>query len=418
MAEANYYELYVVRQAPITDPEEYTEAIDALVSELLATDPTKYYLFGYSPAHRRVPCIDGETSNVPKFVGCSEIEWNHGRDEEDPTHEVVFFNEHEDENQVYLKIAFLVVPPDDPGAPPKPNDDPPKCPGIVAELRLGTAAASPPPIGEEMSRGQHLDNLFGMLITTFQPDYGHVELPSHPPLEGSTPSQSWPMKHDVGWVTFLSRKKLPVPPALAEPAMVVPYEEGNKLFATSILDDQTYPDLAPQIDTVREALRPRPIESIPAAKPPSVPPTRIQRPSFMKDPVTGLPIDPAPTSQPPRSGSQIPPAPVPPPMMASVGKRETFDYDAPPEHVAMPFVSTKPSEPPPAVSGLPFPAPVILPAPENAKPDMTPQFTQELPAIPAELLSGETPDPADLKKLTGVPFAPQHPKDPKKGDKK
>lgn len=412
----SYYELYVVRQAPITDPEEYTEAIDALVSELLATDPTKYYLFGYSPAHRRVPCIDGETSNVPKFVACSEIEWNHGRDPEDPTHEVVFFNEHEDENQVYLKVAFLVVPPDDPGAPPKPNDDPPKCPGIVAELRLGTSAATPPPSGEELSRGQHLDNLFGMLITTFQPDYGHVELPGHPPLEGATPKESWPMKHDVGWATFLSRSKLPVPPVLAEPGMVVEYEDGNKLFATAVLEDQTYPDLAPQIELVREALRPRPIENVPAAKPPSVPPTRIQRPSFMRDPVTGLPIDPAPTSQPmSRSGSQIPPAPVPPPMMAPVGKRETFDYEAPPEHVAMPFVSTKPSEIPPT-SGLPFPAPVIPAVPEGAKPDMTPQFTQELPAIPAELLSEDTKD-AELKKL-GVPFSPGQAKDPKKDDKK
>src|ERR1041385_6008415 len=109
-----YYELYVVRREPIADPEQYTDAIDGLVKGLLAKDPSRYFLSGYSPAFHLTPVIDGDQSNVWNVVSCSEIEWNHGRDPEDPTHQVVFFNGHRDENQVYLKIAFYVKPPDEP----------------------------------------------------------------------------------------------------------------------------------------------------------------------------------------------------------------------------------------------------------------------------------------------------------------
>jgi len=398
-----FYRLVAVRKAAITDPEEYTDAIDALVRELMAKDPARFYFLARTPTHKMVPVIDGAESNVWRFVSTSEIEWNFGRRPQDPTHQVIFVNGHEDESYAMLKVQFFVKPPDDPpGSPPKPDDGPQKCPGILAELNLamessGPSANAPP----ETTRGQHLDELFSMLHGTFKPDHGHIEVPGHPENE------KFPMQYDVGWLTYLSKKELPVPPALALPAQVIPTDEGTKLIAVVPLTQQTYPDIAKQVDLVREALRPREIEHVPPPKPPSVPPTRVQRPSYMRDPVTGMPIEPSPSAAPPPASM---PAPiVAPPMMAPIPKRESFDYEAPPEHVAMPYVDDRPLE---NKTG-----PTSERGPSSAG-GLVPQITQELPAMSSE--DTQDLDAKELDRMRELQDAatPFRTKDPKKEDDK
>src|SRR5262245_31490332 len=94
------------------DESDLIAPVDRLVRGVQAEGAELFQLFAYSPAHRLYRILEGGTSNVDKFVMTSEIQWGHGRGPgkprhpypsppirlgegsgaEDPTHQVLFFN--------------------------------------------------------------------------------------------------------------------------------------------------------------------------------------------------------------------------------------------------------------------------------------------------------------------------------------
>src|SRR5262249_19292131 len=137
----------------------------------------------------------------------SEIRWNFGREPQYPTHRIIFFNKDEAFDSVFLKITFVLC------------GEEASRPGLVAELRLGAGAAGP--AGE--ARTARLDRLFGLLIATLQPDFGHVELPGH------AEAADWPNTPDAGWFTYLVGPE--GPRGLPAPAVASSFERGVKIRA-------------------------------------------------------------------------------------------------------------------------------------------------------------------------------------------
>ncbi len=106
--------------------------------------------------------LEGDTSLVPNFLMTSDIQWNFGRQPEDPTHEIIFSNDFKDERGVWLKVAFSVENPED-GIETT-------GPGLVAELVLGSVAAG----ADETARAAHLDRLLALMTEVFAADDGRV----------------------------------------------------------------------------------------------------------------------------------------------------------------------------------------------------------------------------------------------------
>src|SRR5262245_57337931 len=123
--QAGQYRLVVVRRAPLPAPQDLAATLEWLVVTLQQEDPALVTLTGLSPALNTVPVIEGEKNRVAAFLSTSEIQWNFGRGEADPTHEVAFFNEHEDGRSVYFRVSFVA------------EGEACTGPGLVAELKLG-----------------------------------------------------------------------------------------------------------------------------------------------------------------------------------------------------------------------------------------------------------------------------------------
>jgi len=226
----DYYRLRVVRRLPIAEPADLEEPLDGLVRALARRGSLLFEPSGLSPAMQTTRVLQGKQSLVHAFLSTSEIKWNFGREPSDPTHEIVLFNTEHGPRAVVLRLSFVAY-----GAAST-------APGLVAELTLGPDAAGPADNG----RGEHLDELFSMLLAALRPDHGHVKLPGHP--EGKEP----PDGYDVGWITYFSRAERPMPPDLCPPAVSVPTEAGAKIFATPALALERYADVAAAIERVRE----------------------------------------------------------------------------------------------------------------------------------------------------------------------
>ena len=194
------------------------------------TDPARFAFSGLSPARQTTPVLKDGKSLVPAFLSTCEIEWNFGREPNDPTHEILFFNDATGERAVVLRLSFVAD-----GATST-------APGLTAELVLGRDAAGP----ADGRRGGYLDELFSMLQTALRPDFGHVELPGYPRKSG------WPNECTFGWITYFSRNERPSLPDLRPPAVAVRVEGGTKLFATPGLALEQHADVAAAIEHLRE----------------------------------------------------------------------------------------------------------------------------------------------------------------------
>jgi hypothetical protein len=291
------YRLCVVKHASLATPTDLTATLDWIVKRLEKEDPLLFSLHGYSPAMQVVPVLDGDKSLVEGFLATSEIAWNFGREPADPTNEVVLFNGEEGARKVYLRASFVTG-----GA---------ACtgPGFVLELRLGRDAAGPG--GAE--RGAHLDTLFSLLAVALYPDFGHVELPGHPP------SVERPATYEVGWLTYFARAERPLPPQIQPPAVMVPTDAGTKIFARPSLALDDHGDVAGDIAAVRDQLAVHAMAEPPAPPPPEPMPTAhaglAGLPSYMSHPVAAIDDEHTSTFELPVA-SPLPfaqPAPVPDP---------------------------------------------------------------------------------------------------------
>ena len=200
-----FYRLVVARRAKVGEDADLVEPVERIVRALQKEDPELFRLLGYSPAYSKFEVIDGEKSLVPNFLMTSQIQWNFGREPRDPTNQVIFFNDYEDERYAGLKVVFSVEKPED-GIEAA-------GPGLVAELFLGTVPAGP----GGAARTARLDRLFALLVEAFAPDHGRVELPGHPEAEGESDAPG------VGWLTYRAGAE---PPRVPPPATATPLAGG------------------------------------------------------------------------------------------------------------------------------------------------------------------------------------------------
>jgi hypothetical protein len=324
-AASDNYRLCVVRRTPLATPDDLTATLEWIVRALAQVDPLLFTLSGRSPANHLTPVMDGDETRVAAFLSTSAIEWNFGREPEDPTHEIVFFNPEEGPRVAVLRLSFVA------------GGEASTGPGLVVELVLGRDAAGPADEG----RGAHLDLLFSMLLAALLPDHGHVELPGYP--DGA----ERPAVYDVGWITYFSRAERPLPPALDPPAVMVPTDAGTKIFATPALALERHVDLADVIGRVREQLAPHLDEQPPAPEQPAGLPGHVQRPSFLAEP----------GARPPMAGPTflVEPGAQPPQPPAHVIDDEATAVGIPlrpPPAFTLPFPTT--ATPPTLVPATPF----------------------------------------------------------------
>jgi len=156
------YDLTASRQARVADPADLVGPLEQLVRAIQQEGPL-FALWGHSPAFHKYEVLQGDTSLVPNFLMTSEIQWGSGREPQDPTHQVVFFNGHRDDRRVYLRVAFSVEKPED-GVEVT-------GPGLVAELSLGPDAAG----ADESARAARLDRLLNLMAELFAADSRRVE---------------------------------------------------------------------------------------------------------------------------------------------------------------------------------------------------------------------------------------------------
>jgi hypothetical protein len=203
MSENQYYVMRAVRRTRFTQQEDLVQPVEQLVRAIQSEGP-RFQLFGRSPSHALYPLLKGKESNVDKFVMTSDIEWNFGREPQDPTYQVTFYQDPNEES-VMLKIQFVL------------KEDEGTFPGLVAELYLPSDVSG----NESAERGARLDRLFSALIEILRPDNASVQLPDHP--EG----EDWYYTLDFGWLTYLARAVLSVPP----PSIATPFADGVKIIA-------------------------------------------------------------------------------------------------------------------------------------------------------------------------------------------
>src|SRR5579862_9620666 len=92
----DHYRLAVVRLAPVADAAELVQPLEGLLAALEEAHPSGLTFSGLTPAYDVLPVKDGDEDNLPRFLASSQISYPFGRNHDDPTHGVRFFNTPDD----------------------------------------------------------------------------------------------------------------------------------------------------------------------------------------------------------------------------------------------------------------------------------------------------------------------------------
>lgn len=149
------FRLVFTRRLPPARCQDLLPAIQGVLDLLRAEDRELFRLSGYSPSMQRTPVWENDVSRADKFLATSQIEWNFGRQPSEPTHEVSFFNDHEDARMTVVRAAFYL------------EGQECTAPGVEVVVRIGAGAAEP----------GRVDRLFKGLVAALTPDAGRLESP-------------------------------------------------------------------------------------------------------------------------------------------------------------------------------------------------------------------------------------------------
>lgn len=214
----------LTRRATVEMEESLIEPINAVVQAIDA-EGEFFHLSGYSPAFHLYP-VEGDAT---RWVMTSEIEWNFGREPQDPTHQVVFFSTAtEEERAVYLRVRWVLA------------GEESTRPGLDLLLRLD---AEFEPLAAD--RAARLDRLFSKLVEAIRPDFGHVTLYDDSDESGVNE------KPVAGWLTYLAGKSsLDVP----SPAVATPLADGVKITLRPGPVPETADEIAEPLAAVQQAI--------------------------------------------------------------------------------------------------------------------------------------------------------------------
>lgn len=128
---SNTVEILFEREARPESLESLVAPIEELVRAIQDEGGDEFQLYGLSPARRPFAVLDAAENRVEAFVQCSDIEWNFGREAQDPTYQIVFTNERERYGRsLFLRIEWVL-----------PADEA-TCPGLSGVLVLDGASLS------------------------------------------------------------------------------------------------------------------------------------------------------------------------------------------------------------------------------------------------------------------------------------
>lgn len=377
----DHYRLVGVRPGHVADARDLLSPLDALLAALAEKDASVFHLSGLTPAYETRPVKDGREDNLQRFLATAELDYPFGRGADEPTHGVRFFNTREASDEFAdLSLSWFDRPAGRAGEATAPT--------LVATLRLGTRAAQP----STGTRGQHLDEVLGLLVRALQPQFGFVDLPR--PLAPAPPRPSAPL---FRWATYFSHPYFnawrPTPETLPPTATLSVIDgHGITLLATAALDAQVSSDVARAVDALERVVRPAllPEDAAPTPAPAAPVPTQTTVPSYLRQ------------HAPPDSSAGGRPVAAPTPFEDSPTEAMRPDPNLSP---ALPFRGPTPgSAGPPLVSGADGPEPTAAAVPtvrSDAPTPFTETTTEALdpadrvaPALPFDEQGTEAPKPS------------------------